>query len=307
MGAGILPTTIHNNKLYFLFGKENKYADTPGWSDIGGGTDKDETFMQTAMREGTEELTGFLGMENDIKKLLTRYGTYNIDWSSLGGKTYRMHIFPMAFDPMLPVYYNNNHKFIERKLSANMVKNSKIFEKDEIRWVCIDDIPKMRKKFRSYFQKGIHNIHPSSKIYIYNIISMANKEDTGAKKFKNVSKDTLFFNPDAYTRELTQSFITENIKSQLLARERLIVSYKDLTQDKIDTIIDYIRQYNEIAEQRATMRGELGQYVVITSSAHAHLLIEDTTLGPAVVEQIRDESTILQVWVRHCLNQRFQQ
>ena len=75
MGAGILPTTIHNNKLYFLFGKENKYADTPGWSDIGGGTDNDETFMQTAMREGAEELTGFLGMENDIKKLLTRYGT----------------------------------------------------------------------------------------------------------------------------------------------------------------------------------------------------------------------------------------
>ena len=152
MGAGILPTTIHNNKLYFLFGKENKYADTPGWSDIGGGTDNNETFMQTAMREGAEELTGFLGMENDIKKLLTRYGTYNIDWSSLGGKTYRMHIFPRAFDPMLPVYYNNNHKFIERKLSTNMIKNSKIFEKDEIRWVCIDDIPKMRKKFRSYFQ-----------------------------------------------------------------------------------------------------------------------------------------------------------
>jgi len=125
MGAGILPTTIHNNKLYFLFGKENKYADTPGWSDIGGGTDNDETFMQTAMREGAEELTGFLGMENDIKKLLTRYGTYNIDWGNPSGKTYRMHIFPMAFDPMLPVYYNNNHKFIERKLSANMIKNSK--------------------------------------------------------------------------------------------------------------------------------------------------------------------------------------
>lgn len=58
----------------------------------------------------------------------------------------------MAFDPMLPVYYNNNHRFIEHKLPADMVKNSKIFEKDELRWVCIDDIPKMRKKFRSYFQ-----------------------------------------------------------------------------------------------------------------------------------------------------------
>ena len=152
MGAGILPTTIHNNKLYFLFGKENKYADTPGWSDIGGGTDNKETFLQTAAREGAEELTGFLGMESDIKKLLARYGTYNIDWGSLGGKTYRMHIFPMAFDPMLPVYYNNNHRFIEHKLSADMVKNSKIFEKDELRWVCVDDIRKMRKKFRVYFQ-----------------------------------------------------------------------------------------------------------------------------------------------------------
>jgi hypothetical protein len=39
MGAGILPTTIHNGKLYFLFGKEGKYEDSaPGFSDFGGGT-----------------------------------------------------------------------------------------------------------------------------------------------------------------------------------------------------------------------------------------------------------------------------
>ena len=61
MGAGILPTSIHRGKLYFLFGKENKYADTPGFSDIGGGQDGNETFLQCAIREGTEELTGFLG------------------------------------------------------------------------------------------------------------------------------------------------------------------------------------------------------------------------------------------------------
>ena len=40
MGAGILPTTIHNDKLYFLFGKENQYEDSAeGFSDFGGGTD----------------------------------------------------------------------------------------------------------------------------------------------------------------------------------------------------------------------------------------------------------------------------
>ena len=153
MGAGILPATIHNNKLYFLFGKENQYADTPGWSDIGGGTDDNESFLKTASREGAEELTGFLGMEKDIQALLKRYGTYNIEWDSSGHKKYRMHIFPMAYDPMLPVYYNNNHAFIERKLDAGLVKDSKIFEKEEIRWICIDEIPKMKRKFRSYFQK----------------------------------------------------------------------------------------------------------------------------------------------------------
>ena len=38
------------------------------------------------------------------------------------------------------------------------------------------------------------------------------KEESVAKRPKNVYKDTLFYNPEAYTRELTQSFINENIK-----------------------------------------------------------------------------------------------
>ena len=46
MGAGILPTTIHDNKLFFLFGKENRFEDSaPGFSDFGGGTDDNETYM----------------------------------------------------------------------------------------------------------------------------------------------------------------------------------------------------------------------------------------------------------------------
>ena len=83
MGAGILPTTIHNGKLYFLFGKEGKYEDTaPGFSDFGGGTDNSESFMSTAIRESGEEFTGFLGNSNEIRKMLTKHGTYNIDHKS---------------------------------------------------------------------------------------------------------------------------------------------------------------------------------------------------------------------------------
>ena len=149
MGAGILPTTIYQGKLYFLFGKENKYADTPGFSDIGGGQDGTENFMQAAIREGTEELTGFLGSEADLAKLLKKHGTYNIDFNN---DKYRMHIFPMEYDPMLPFYYNNNSRFLQRKLDPKIIEKSKIFEKAEIKWICIDDLHKMRKQFRSYFQ-----------------------------------------------------------------------------------------------------------------------------------------------------------
>ena len=159
MGAGILPTTIHNGKLYFLFGKENKYEDSaPGFSDFGGGTDNDESFFETAIRESGEELTGFLGDDNDIKKLLKRHGTYNIDYKTGEHKTYRMHIFPFEYNNWLPYYYNNNQRFLQKRLDPEVIKNSKIFEKAEIRWVCIDELKKMRPQFRSYFQNIIDMI-----------------------------------------------------------------------------------------------------------------------------------------------------
>lgn len=180
MGAGILPTTIHKNKLYFLFGKENQYEDSAqGFSDFGGGTDNNESFFYTAVREAGEELTGFLGNDTDIKKLLKKYGTYNIDYTSADEKysTYRMHIFPLEYDDKLPFYYNNNQKFIQKHLAPNVIKKTKIFEKEEIRWVCVDDIMKMRPQFRSYFQ---------------NIVDMILQEKESITKFifKGLKKST---------------------------------------------------------------------------------------------------------------------
>ena len=123
---------------------------------------------------------------------------------------------------------------------------------------------------------------------------MTDKEEPGAKRRTPESATPLFYNAEAYTKELTQGFISEYINSFIV--RRIIFPYKDMTPDKIDAIIDYIRQYNDIVEERTTIRGRLGQYVVITTSAHANLLVEDTTLGAALVEKIRDESTTLEVW-----------
>jgi hypothetical protein len=179
-GSGILPTCIHKNKLYFLFGKENRFDNTPGWCDFGGGKEKSETFMKNALREGTEELTGFLGSEKELEKMLKKHGTYNVHFDS--GK-YRIHIFPFEYDEKLPFYYNNNQRFLQKKLEPSLIKNSRIFEKAEIKWVCVDDIPKMRSQFRSYFQDVADDIY-NQKNDIYSFINKS-KRETKNKTRKN--------------------------------------------------------------------------------------------------------------------------
>ena len=183
MGAGILPTTIYKGKLYFLFGKENQYEDTaPGFSDFGGGTDFQETYLETAVREGGEELTGFLGTDNDVKKLLKKHGTYNIDYKPPTYKTaYRTHLFPMEYDPLLVFYYNNNQRFLQKRLDPEVIKKTKIFEKAEIKWVCVDDLNKMKGQFRFFFRDIVDMIYKereSIKNFIIKGLKSNNKNKT---------------------------------------------------------------------------------------------------------------------------------
>ena len=187
MGGSILPVTIHNNKLYFLFGRERDIDENPGWSDFGGGTDKGETFLETAIREGGEELTGFLGNDNDIKKMLTKYGTYNIDYKSKGYSTYRCHIFPMNYDIWLPYYYNNNQRFLQKRLDPNVIKNTKIFEKTEIKWFSINDIKKNYNSFRSFY-KNIIDLILNDKKKIELFIKKSLTENKNKTKHRKIHK-----------------------------------------------------------------------------------------------------------------------
>ena len=184
MGAGILPTTIHNNKLYFLFGKENKFADTPGWAEFGGGSEGTETLLKTAIREGTEEITGFLGSADDLERKMKKTGTFNIDWN-----TYRTHILPMEYDELLPFYYNNNQRFLQKRLDPKIIEKSKIFEKAEIRWFSIDEIKKRKVPFRSYYY-NIADLLIKNELAINKFVSskLQVKKNNTMKKHGNVTK-----------------------------------------------------------------------------------------------------------------------
>jgi 8-oxo-dGTP pyrophosphatase MutT (NUDIX family) len=183
MGAGILPTTIHQGKLYFLFGKENQYEDfAKGFSDFGGGTDNKESFLETAIREGGEELTGFLGSDVDLKKMLKK-GVYTLDYKSETHSTYRTHIFAYPYDPYLEKYYNNNQRFLQKRLDPKVYQHSKLFEKAEIRWFCIDELFKKRGQFRNFYQNIIDLIlEEREKIHAF---LLKKREKSGKKTRKN--------------------------------------------------------------------------------------------------------------------------
>ena len=160
MGAGILPVALHNNELYFLFGKENRFEKSaPGFADFGGGTDSGETYWETATREGAEELTGFLGDQQDLKRVLTKSGTFILDYKTANTeKLYRTFIFPLEYDEKLVYYYNNNQRFIQKHLDAKVIQNTRIFEKEEIRWFTVKEMKKKIQVFRPFYQNIIKNL-----------------------------------------------------------------------------------------------------------------------------------------------------
>jgi len=144
VAGSILPVAIHNNKLYFLFGKERSNDSTPGWSDFGGGVENSETPLETALREGGEELTGFLGDSNDLSK-------YKIIHKILWG-VYHLHVILIKYDKNLPIYYNNNHNFLWKRMNNNVLGKTKLFEKVNIEWFSPGQIKTRRSQFRSFYQ-----------------------------------------------------------------------------------------------------------------------------------------------------------
>jgi hypothetical protein len=155
VGSSILPACIHKGKLHFLFGKENSLADTPGWSDFGGGVDKGEQVYDSALREGGEELTGFLGDAKQIGALIKKNGGHLHLLHGPEESGYHVHIFCLPYNPDLVEYYNNNHRFLWNKMDKKFLNDTKLFEKIEVQWFSIDTMRKKKSEFRNFYQEVV--------------------------------------------------------------------------------------------------------------------------------------------------------
>jgi hypothetical protein len=149
-GAGILFTCIYKEKLYFLLGRENKYCENGKYTycDFGGGMDPNETYIETAARECSEEMRGFLGNYNDLLYLLKRVNPYYID-----NRDYRIYIIPIPYLSYLPIIYNNNSLLTSEYFKKSLLSKSKILEKDKMLWYSFDTRVPLRKFFKESIKK----------------------------------------------------------------------------------------------------------------------------------------------------------
>ena len=188
-GSAILPVSIHKGKLFFLFGKETELEKSAkGFSDFGGGMEKGETIYDTAMREGAEELTGFLGNSKELREYIHKNSeVYHINHKD----QYHTHIFVIEYDETLPQLYNNNHRFLWEKLDHHYLKNTKLFEKIEIKWFSVAEMRKKIKEFRPFYQEIVKHILEEIPT-IKKLVTNNNKSKNKSRRRKQTPKSSLF-------------------------------------------------------------------------------------------------------------------
>ena len=151
VGAGLLPAAVHKGVIYLLFGRENELNDTPGWADFGGGTKPNETLLDAASREGSEELNGLLGSQSVLKKVAVRRKIAELKFHE-----YTTIVFKTEYDDKLEDYYRNNYKFFEKYLpGAKKNPHNGLLEKAEIKWFSFAELRKTRSKFRPFYQNMV--------------------------------------------------------------------------------------------------------------------------------------------------------
>jgi 8-oxo-dGTP pyrophosphatase MutT (NUDIX family) len=151
VGAGLLPAAVHKGTIYLLFGRENELNDTPGWADFGGGSKRNETPLDVATREGSEELNGLLGSQSALKKVAVRHKIAELRFHE-----YTTIIFKTEYDEKIEDYYRNNYRFFEKYLpGAKKNPDNGLLEKAEIKWFTFAELKKNRASFRQFYQNMV--------------------------------------------------------------------------------------------------------------------------------------------------------
>ena len=156
MGAGILPVAMYRGTIYVLLGQERFNGQ---WSDFGGSALSNEyrDRYATAIREGSEELNGLFGIENDLRETVKDNLLMTI---SNNDDRYTSYVYRVDYDKMLPLYFERQNRFIEKHLTKEIEKNNGLFEKSRIRWFKNTELlnKTTRPHFRNFYECIVHRV-----------------------------------------------------------------------------------------------------------------------------------------------------
>lgn len=109
----------------------------------------------------------------------------------------------------------------------------------------------------------------------------------------------ILFNQDgAYQAGvLNQKNIGETINPEI---NNVLLPFKDITKHEIDIIMMSLLAYSQ-KEQLQNPRNPLAETGIFTISAHAKILVENTSLGTKKIQEYRSENTIYEVWIKRYL------
>ena len=167
MGAGVLPIALYKGTLFLLLGQERH---NNLWCDFGGSTINGENSYKTAIREGTEELNGFLGNENDFEKIVSCNMILSITFDR-----YTSYIFKTNYDEKLPLYFTNVNNFAEFYLQDKIdTKHNGLLEKKQIQWFPLSEFREdnSRAMFREHYNPILDSILENEQFIIKYITTM---------------------------------------------------------------------------------------------------------------------------------------
>lgn len=183
VGAGLLPVALHKGCVYLLFGRENELNDTPGWADFGGGTKPNESIIDAAAREGSEELNGMLGSQSEMKKIAIKKKIAELKFDS-----YTTIVFKTHYDERLEEYYRNNYKFFEKYLpSAKKNPENGLLEKAEIKWFTFAELRKNKSSFRKFYQHMVDVVLANETLITKNLMKMKCASKCNTKHARRIS------------------------------------------------------------------------------------------------------------------------
>ena len=160
MGAGILPITLYRGTIFLLLGQERH---NNLLCDFGGSPHKDEHSIDTAVREGCEELNGLLGDINSVDKLVNNNLVLMINDAK-----YTSYIFNIKYDKNLPYYFNNLNNFAESYLIDKInEEHNGLLEKKKIGWYKLDELKNLNSNL-------MENVRPHYKNILISISSKEN-------------------------------------------------------------------------------------------------------------------------------------